>query len=209
MTEIKATLDHYKHPYQDCTDLDSLRLHLAVCIKMTTFTMRLPQVHFTISKEITGFSKEVLLLIPVWQYQKVGAEFHQRSDGANPAEVVAREREFLADHFHSKKYLEDTGDPCRDGKIGTAAVRLWFHSGGFDDGDMIRRVNERPGRGQEFEEKGIPYEHIIMSLSPIPKNWKGNDYQDKVKTMEAIEIARLVAGECEAIEGIENIVVDL
>lgn len=209
--EIKVALDYHKHSYQDCFDLDSLRKRLAECMVQTnqkqqqvmaTFIQHLPQLHFTISKEITGFDKEALLLIPFWQYQQVGAVF-KKSGVANddPEAVAARERGFLVHHFQRERQLSSLQrDPRQDAQIGTAALLLWFHGG--DDAKNIRRVDERD-RGQNYKQDGIPYKQCILCLPPVPKNWKYDPHN--IEELKAIECARQIAGECEAIEGIEDI----
>jgi len=221
--EIKAALDYRNLTYEDCVDQDSLRKRLAGCMlqefkqeqedkkRQAEVYMRaaslarvlkyLPQVHFSISKEITGFVEEVLLLIPEWEYQRVGAEFKKRGGLKNP-DVAAKERDFLVNHFLREFGAFSGRGPFVDAKIGTAFLLLWFHSGG--DGDDVRKVELDPTEEEKYEE-------IIVCLPPIPKNWKADlpGYSalgmDTEEIMKSITVARDLAGECEAVEGIEDI----
>lgn len=176
----------------------SRNLPLEVMMVGVHFLQHIPWRHFVISKKITGFDKDSLLVVPDWEYARAVAGF--KKHGKKNSDIAAEERAFLVEHFARKRLDTDSSgdDPCENAPVGIATVLLFFHG----EGELVRQLKP-PEEPQSVGEIGQYHGYMIPCLTPVPKNWSpqlASCPLDSEGVLHAIEVARNIAGECEAIE---------
>lgn len=169
------------------------------------FMSNIPWVKFTLSTEITSSADSLLLLVPRWEYDRIEAVYKKHGAHKDP-NIAARERNFLVQELAPERLAQilDRGIGPQDAKIGTAALLLYFYGNGEHIDKVAFPFEEQLYKATTTTAPVGNYLFVLPSLNPVPKNWTPelppSSVQDRKDVLLAVQCARQVMGECDAIK---------